>query len=82
LTGRRRGRAALPTTRGNMAPEKLGSPADCKKSTNLTGGRISALKKGEIYGAFNHCITHSQAENEGSELQIWRVAENISRTES
>jgi hypothetical protein len=74
------GKAALDITWGNMAPEKRGSPADCRKSTNLTGGRISALKKEEIYGAFNHSMTRPQVANGGSELQIRRVAENISNT--
>lgn len=76
------GGAAPHITWGNMAPEKRGSPADSKKSTNLTGGRISALKKEEIYGAFNHCMTRPQVANGGSELQIWRAAENISNTQS
>jgi hypothetical protein len=65
-----------------MVPEKRGSPADCKMSTNLTGGRISALKKEEIYGAFNHCMTRPQVANGGSELQIWRVAENALNKQS
>jgi hypothetical protein len=29
-------------------------------------------------GALNHCMTRPQVANGGSELQIWRVAENIS----
>lgn len=63
-----------------MAPETRSSPADCKKSTNSMGGRISALKKEEIYGAFNQCVTRPQVANGGRELQIGRVAENISNT--
>lgn len=73
----RGGGAALHITWGNMEPETRGSPADCKKSTNSMGGRISALKKEEIYGAFNQCVTRPQVANGGSELQIGRIADNI-----